>query len=236
MKRFKKIILLVVALLLTVAISITATIAYLKSQTEVVQNTFTVGKVSISLDEAKVNEDGKPVDEDGNVVDVADAPRVYENEYKLIPGRTYVKDPTVHVAADSQPCVLFAVLYIPPELRKVLYYSTSDHDTKYIEGQMRKHGWLPDPDYDDPAGEEGEASYDVFVYNHAQAAYPGDVIHIFDSITVKDTATYEQLQEVDLSEIRITVYGFQNEGTEQTDARVLWDIIVEAFAPFGNNP
>ena len=40
MKRYKKIILHVVAMILTAVLSTTATIAYLKSQTDVVQNTF----------------------------------------------------------------------------------------------------------------------------------------------------------------------------------------------------
>lgn len=242
MKRYKKIILHVVAMILTAALSTTATIAYLKSQTDVVQNTFTVGKVSISLDEAKVNTNGQLLDANGDVWDsegtVPKADRVLENEYKLIPGRTYVKDPTVRVSEDSEACVLFLVLYIPPELKEVLCLDDGNSeviDTKYVYDQMKKHNWLPDPKYNAGAGANRD-SYSVFVYNYAQATYPGDVIPIFDNIMVKQDATYEQLQEVDLSEIRITVYGFQNEGTEQTHADVLWDIIVEAFDPFGNNP
>ena len=49
------------------------------------------------MDEAKVTEYG--------VVD--GATRVQENDYKLIPGHTYVKDPTIHVADKSEPCYLF---------------------------------------------------------------------------------------------------------------------------------
>ena len=68
MMRLKKILMLVVTMILVAAISVTATMAYLKSQTNVTQNAFAVGNVKVSLDEAKVNENGQPVDEDGNVV------------------------------------------------------------------------------------------------------------------------------------------------------------------------
>ena len=48
------------AVLLVVA-SVFGTVAYMTSKDQV-KNTFTVGKVAINLDEAKVTEDGKPVD------------------------------------------------------------------------------------------------------------------------------------------------------------------------------
>lgn len=238
MRKLKRTLITSIAMILVCIISVAATtFAYLHNASEIVENTFTIGKIKLSLDEAKVNIYGKPVDYSGQEVDWKYAPRVLENEYKLMPGRTYVKDPTVRVSDDSEKCVLFLVIYIPPELKEVLYYSSLSGDhTKYIEVQMRKHGWQLDQTYDDPVGKEGEASYEVYIYNSGGAAYPGDVIHIFDSITVKDTATYDQLQKADLSEIKITVYGFQYEGTEDTDADVLWDIIVETFDPFGTNP
>lgn len=72
--------------------------AYLTS-TDEVKNTFTVGQVKIKLDEAKVDENGKPVE---------GAARVAENSYKLLPGHTYTKDPTIHVDAASEDCFIRA--------------------------------------------------------------------------------------------------------------------------------
>lgn len=80
-----------------VAASVFATVAYLTS-TATVTNTFTYGNVKITLDEAKVNEYGA----------TEDAPRVTGNTYRLIPGHTYTKDPTIHVDADSEDCWIFA--------------------------------------------------------------------------------------------------------------------------------
>ena len=76
------------------AIGVGSTLAYLSDTTDVVENTFTVGKVEISLDET---------DNDNPSGD-----RVTENEYtNMIPGTTYTKDPTVHVTNDSEDCYVF---------------------------------------------------------------------------------------------------------------------------------
>ena len=80
------------ALVLALGVVTGATIAYLTDTTGPVVNTFTVGDVGLSLDEAKVDKYGVPV---------PDAPRVQGNEYLLIPGQTYTKDPTTTVTADS---------------------------------------------------------------------------------------------------------------------------------------
>lgn len=88
---------LVLCAVLLVTASVLGTMAYLTSTDKVV-NTFTVGKVAITLDEAKVKEDGTPV---------AGAARVKENAYHLLPGHTYTKDPTVHVQANSEDSFIF---------------------------------------------------------------------------------------------------------------------------------
>lgn len=92
MKKSKAILMALCAVLL-VAASVMGTLAYLTS-TDTVTNTFTIGKVAIKLDEAKVDVNGTPVEGE---------PRVQSNDYKLMPGHTYTKDPTVHVKADSEP-------------------------------------------------------------------------------------------------------------------------------------
>ncbi|MFR6087431.1 MAG: SipW-dependent-type signal peptide-containing protein [Oscillospiraceae bacterium] len=84
--RIKPLLTLCCALLL-VAAGVFGTLAYLTG-TDTVNNTFTVGNVKITLDEAKVTTDGTPVE---------GADRVKANEYHLLPGHTYTKDPTVTV-------------------------------------------------------------------------------------------------------------------------------------------
>lgn len=94
MKTKSKALLLTLCAVLLVAASVLGTMAYLTSKDEVV-NTFTVGNVAIKLDEAKVDESGKALTGDA-------AERVKANEYHLLPGHTYTKDPTVTVLKDSE--------------------------------------------------------------------------------------------------------------------------------------
>ena len=92
MKTKSKALLLTLCAVLLVAASVMGTMAYLTS-TDTVENTFTVGNVKITLDEAKVDTDGTPA---------APAERVKANSYKLLPGHTYTKDPTVTVIKGSE--------------------------------------------------------------------------------------------------------------------------------------
>lgn len=92
MKKIKKTLLTLACAGALVVGTASATLAYLTSEDAAV-NTFTVGNVEIILDEADVNADG-------TVVEGAD--RVKANAYHLLPGHTYVKDPTVTVLANSE--------------------------------------------------------------------------------------------------------------------------------------
>lgn len=92
MKTARKVLLLVLCAALLVSASVMGTLAYLNDISDTAVNTFTVGKVNIELDEAEVDEYGKVVSQN----------RVTENEYKLLPGHEYTKDPTVTVAKGSE--------------------------------------------------------------------------------------------------------------------------------------
>lgn len=87
MKTKSKALLLTLCAVLLVAASVLGTMAYLTS-TDTVTNTFTVGKVEIKLDETDVTD--------------PNGPRVKANSYKLMPGTTYTKDPTVTVLKGSE--------------------------------------------------------------------------------------------------------------------------------------
>ena len=103
----RKSIALLLALVLMIG-AVAGTIAYLTSTTSEVENTFTVGKVKIVLDEAKVTKN----DTTGEfTADTDKTKRVLANEYKLVmPGDTLPKDPTVTVLNDSADCYVRAVL------------------------------------------------------------------------------------------------------------------------------
>lgn len=87
-----KVLILSLCVVALIAATVLGTLAYLTDSSET-KNTFTGGKVNITLDETDVDEDGVPV---------PGADRVAGNEYHLVPGQTYVKDPTVTVLAGSE--------------------------------------------------------------------------------------------------------------------------------------
>lgn len=93
MKKYAKALLLILCAVLLVAGSVLGTLAFLTSEDRV-ENTFSTGHVKITLDEAPVDKTGKAVTGD----------RVKKNDYHLLPGHEYVKDPTVHVVMDSEDC------------------------------------------------------------------------------------------------------------------------------------
>ncbi|MGN1413016.1 MAG: SipW-dependent-type signal peptide-containing protein [Anaerovoracaceae bacterium] len=127
MSKTKKTILMLACAVMLVLVSVMGTMAYLTS-TDIVTNTFTVGKVAITLDEAKV-------DTDGIVVTGSGAGRVKANSYKLMPGHEYTKDPTIHVSSDSEESWLFV---------KVENGISAIEDTaSTIAAQMAAKGWTP---------------------------------------------------------------------------------------------
>ena len=78
------------------AIGVGSTFAYLSSETETVVNTFNVGNVVITMDEKDTDNSTQ------------NAERDQANAYTdMIPGSSYEKDPTVHVAANSENCYVF---------------------------------------------------------------------------------------------------------------------------------
>ena len=93
----KKTIALLLVMMMVFGITVGGTIAYLTDSEKVV-NTFTVGNVQIKLDEAKTDINGvAQKDADGKEIRTEDG-----NSYKLLPGQSYTKDPTVTVLAKSE--------------------------------------------------------------------------------------------------------------------------------------
>lgn len=95
------------------AIGVGSTFAYLTSETGVVKNTFTVGKVQFDTSMgAGLTESEVARDTDGKYQKDVDGPNNWkktEQEYtKLVAGEELLKDPTVHSAANSEDCWVFA--------------------------------------------------------------------------------------------------------------------------------
>lgn len=164
---------------LLVVTTVFVTMAFLTSK-DSVKNTFTVGKVTITLDEADVKSDG--------TYESNKEARVDTNEYKLIPGHTYIKDPTIHVADDSEECWLFV------KVENGLANAEATGDTS-IASQMAKKGWTK------------VDGTDVYAYATKQVA--GADVVVFDNFKIAGT-TDVSLYET--AEIVVTAYAIQADG------------------------
>ena len=241
MKKVKQLLLVAVAMILVSAISIAATFAYLYDDSETARNTFTIGKIELHLDEAKVNEDGKPVDENGNEVALADAPRVLNNHYKLLPNRTYIKDPTVYVEEGSEPCILFVLIYMPSALKNVIKYAANSTDPEDLGVQFVANGWsvhtnIPKTNADGT----GNGYYMWLKYTDGNTAAPkvfsgGAIVPIFESITVKSDASYADLEKASAAEMEITAFAFQYEELgDEVNYKYIIDSLNEAYDLYGD--
>jgi len=119
MKMKKALVALVCAIALVTA-TFLGTMAYFTSQ-DSVTNTFTVGKVEITLDETNVDKENDSEPE-----------RDKENEYHLIPGVSHVKDPMVTVVSGSEDCYVRMLV----EVENIDHLKDALKDSKYYAGDV----------------------------------------------------------------------------------------------------
>ena len=222
---------------LLVAASVLTTLAFLQAR-DAVKNTFTVGQVAIRLDEAKVREDGTAV---------TPAQRVKENAYKLMPGHTYGKDPTVTVLRGSEDSYIrmkvtfnnasqiIALCTDPafaddgptgienayPLLRMVNFLPSdaAKWDGIIPDNMTETEQMLADSKYFAYDKASDTLTY-YFYYTETVAAPDGDVVlpTLFDSIVVPQWVTGQQLAALDGFEISALAEAIQADGFANADA------------------
>lgn len=234
MKTKSKALLLTLCAVLLVAASVLGTMAYLTS-TDTVTNTFTVGKVEIKLDETDVtNPTGS---------------RVQANSYKLMPGTTYTKDPTVTVLKGSEDS--YVRMKVTFNNAKEIIALCTDPEfaddgptgvenayplirmVKFVEANAAKwDGIIPDNmvETEDMLADAKYFAYDktadtltyIFYYRETVTAPTADVVLpvLFDSITVPEWVTGEQLKA--LNDFRITVVAEAIQAGSFKDAADAW--------------
>ncbi len=212
MKTKSKALLLTLCAVLLVTASVLGTMAFLTS-TASVENTFTVGSVKITLDEAKVTTDGEPVE---------GAARVTENSYKLMPGHTYTKDPTIHVDAASEDCFIRAKVTLT-NAKEWIAIATKYADNKVeniIKGTDDNIWWVSQPAVDN---EKNTVTY-TFVYkNESHTDELGKRIWtstdskdlvLFNEIAIPGGLTNDELAAVGSSKITVVAEAIQADGFE----------------------
>lgn len=148
------------------------TLAWLTDKTDSVVNTFTVGNVDIELKETTEN-------------------------YKMIPGCTIAKDPTVTVTKDSEDCWLFVKVEKSENFDTFMTYDMAN-------------GWTP---------LEGESG--VFYHQVTNSAADQTFAVLKDnSVTVNDTvdkAMMDDLKSDTFPTLTFTVYAVQQHKSSEAD-------------------
>lgn len=191
MKTSRKVLTLALCAVLLVVASVGVTVAYLTANTEVATNTFTVGKVAITLDETDVDVYG---DKDGET-------RVLANTYKLLPGHDYTKDPVVHVAKGSEECYLF--VKVVDEIADI------EADTT-VAAQMTANGWTK------VAGTNNVYAYSTKV----DARNAAKDVTVFENFTVKTDADVDSYEgkTITVQAYAVQADGFDNATAAYTAA------------------
>ena len=216
----KRILIMSVAMALVCVFAVGMTIAYLTSTTKTVTNTFTVGNVKITLDEAMVDEMGVPVE---------NADRVTANTYKLLPGHTYTKDPTIHVDESSEDCFIRAKVTITnASAWQALIEKYAGGDLFEVITGFDDGIWWVNSAYTSIDTESDTITY-TFVYKNEShtdelgkriwTLTDGTDLVLFGGIDIPDGLNNEELRTVANTNITIIAEAIQADGfTSEADA------------------
>ena len=199
MKTRNKALLTMVCAVLLVVASVLGTMAYLTSTAEV-ENTFTVGSVTISMDEKDVDNSTESKDRDT------------ENNYHLLPGHEYTKDPIIHVASTSEECYLFVT--VSNEIAAI----EATGDTS-VASQMEAKGWK---------AVEGQTNLYVYIGTAEGASAPlavkaNENITVFEKIVISGSVDNTTLANYKDKTITVKAYAVQKDGFESKTASEIWN-------------
>lgn len=179
----KKTVAFVLAMVLVFAVTVGVTVAYLTDKTDTIENTFTVGKVNITLAETfntDTNNDNKP-----------DAWQA-----QLIPGKEYLKDPVVTVLGGSEKCYLFVKF---EEKNSPTTYLT------YTSNLTGDKGWTQGDGTDIPEN----VWYRVVDKSATGTAFN---LLDGNKVTIKNNVTNENMEAASKAELAYTAYAIQADG------------------------
>lgn len=196
------------------AIGVGSTFAYLTAETTAVTNTFTVGNVNFDEDlNGGLSESAVKRGESGLYED-ADKDGVWSaktNNYtKLTAGEVVYKDPTAHMAADSEDAYLFMRVY-------------NTETTKTVNGKAVKY--FDNIDIDATKWEEVGRADNYIDYVYREAAVAGKHYTLFEHVTMgnidEDDVTKDDAGNITgtaIPQIIIKACAVQHKGLSQTDA------------------
>lgn len=192
----KKKLLTALVCLLVMSVTIVGTLAWLTDREEVV-NTFTVGNVDITVNESEVDENGKPTGGD----------RVVKNEYRLLPGCEYLKDPTMTVEAGSVDSYVRMILTVhnASDVQAIIDSCELNDYADLFDG-WNEAAWLYEDFTEDTAADtiSFEFRYHMVVPESDQATV---LEPLFTSLVVPGKVTGEELAALQEGGFQMNVVG-----------------------------
>lgn len=201
MKNRKSMLVLICVALLIVSI-VVGTLAYF-TDSEQATNTFTVGQVHIDLNESDVDEDGNKK----------------QNDYHLLPGHTYVKNPTVTILKGSDDA--YVRMLVKPSKMAALeaaFPNNKGEDGTFLL-QNLVSGW--NPAIWEFAG-YADGVYE-FRYHKTVAAPEKDVDleSLFEKVVIPGEIDNDNLAALEGIEINVVAHAIQAAGFDT--AKEAWD-------------
>lgn len=235
MKTRTKVILLVFSAVMLIVSTVFATFAYLTSTTQTVKNTFTVGNVKIELDES-----------DESTEDTSDRTKT-GNQYHLLPGHTYVKDPTVTVIAKSENCYvrMFVLVNNISKLKAAFNTDSSYLGTDSVFLLQKLVDWNTDWEYFDCI-ENAEADTALYEFRYNKMIARNDNANtvlpaLFTKISIPGFVDNVHIAYLESVSIDIYAHAMQADGFIDTNSNgsaidEAWDNWTETTAEFSAVP
>ena len=190
MKKSKKFLVSFLAVIVIAASLAAPTYSWLSSKSEKVVNTFAGGVITVTVDEAQVDTNGKRI-EGGE--------RVIANSYKYAAGAVLDKDPTPTVLKGSVPCYVF--LCVDNELNNLFSMNINTDDWFAVAEEDSKTIYI----YKETVDAEHSAE-DIMLSP------------IFTQVTVSKELTQDDVAKLGEKKLSVTAYAIQTEALSQQEA------------------
>lgn len=179
--KMRKILAMVMALALTAALAVGGTLAYLTSTTQQIENVFSVGNITATLAETVAN-----------------------NGFKIVPGNTEKKDPTITIEEKSEKCYVYAYI---------------DNQLLLTDGTVASSVNINTSDW---IRIEGTTNNGKALYRYKEivdAATADQVLPVFTQVTyLGDVINDQNIDQLKDKTITVQGYAYQSENVDQTTA------------------
>jgi hypothetical protein len=178
---------------------VTGTIAWLTDKTPTIENTFNPSNIKVALTESNAENN--------------------KQDFKMIPGKTYAKDPKVTVAANSEDCYVF--VEIKEDLGAWDEFKTDGKTFKSFLDYSLASGWTAVPGTTGVYYIEATANTEKYILAGGTGEYLNGQITVKGNTVTKAMMDKLYVQNAVKPTLTFTAYACQKEGFEN-DVAAAW--------------